>query len=135
MAYTVHDPQTFFAAILTRIATFTGKQVGLAVAPDNPVYPYAVVYPLTDEASDGGISDPAQIIVWAWQVTCVSDGGAGAQWMQHKVRQALHGHTPTVAGVDTNPIRLVDGSGISRDDTAQPPLFYSTDRFTAFTSI
>lgn len=135
MPYAVHDPQTFFAAIVARIVASTGKQVGLAVAPVNNTYPYAVVYPLTDESSDGGLDDPAQIVVWAFQVTCVSDGAAGAQWMQKKTRDALHGHTPIVAGVGTTPIELTQGSGITRDDALNSPLFYSTDRFIAFTSI
>jgi hypothetical protein len=134
MAYTVHDPQPFFAAVLAQIAASTGKLAELAKAPANNVYPYAVVYPLVDESTEGGLDDPTNITTWAWQVTCVSDGAAGAQWMQHKVRVALHGFTPTVAGVGTTPIELIDGSGITRDDALSPPLYYSTDRFVAVTS-
>lgn len=135
MPYTAHDPQAFFAAIVARIATSTGKQVGLAEAPENNARPYAVVYPLLDEDSEGALNDPTQAVTWAFQVTCIADGAAGAQWMQKKVRDALHGHSPTVAGVGTTPIHLADGSGITRDDAISPPLFYSTDRFTALTSI
>lgn len=135
MAYSVHDPRVFFAAITTRIASSTSKEVDLARAPANNTYPYAVVYPLDDESSEGALNDPTQIVTWAWQVTCVSDGAAGAQWMQQKVRAALHGFTPTVAGLGTTPIELMNGSGITRDDAISPPLFYSTDRFTAYTSI
>lgn len=134
MAYTVHDPQAFYAAIVTRVAT-TGRPVGLAVAPANNAYPYAVVYPLTDESSEGALSDPTQIVVWAFQVTAVSNGATGATWMQREVREVLHGYIPVVAGLGTTPIHLADGSGISRDDAADPVLFYSTDRFTAYTSI
>lgn len=135
MAYTVHDPQAFFAAIVARIVASTGKEVGLAVAPANNIYPYAVVYPLIDDSSEGALNDPTQAVTWAFQVTCVSNGAAGAQWMQKEVRDALHGHIPTVAGVGTTPIHLADGSGITRDDAISPPLFYSTDRFTALTSV
>lgn len=137
MAYTVHDPQAFFAAILTRIASSTGRTVGLAEAPDSNPLPYAVVYPLVDESSEGALSDPSQIVTWAWQVTCVAAGAAGAQWLQQKVRTALHGFTPTVAGLGATPIELADGSGITRDDglSGNPTLFYSTDRFVAYTSV
>lgn len=135
MAYTVHDPQAFYAAIVTRIGTSTGKTVGLVEAPANNTYPYAVVYPQVDESSEGSLADPTQAVTWSWQVTCVSNGAAGAQWMQQKVRVALHGHTPTVTGLGTTPIELVDGSAITRDDSLSPPLFYSTDRFIALTSI
>jgi hypothetical protein len=137
LAYTVHDPQAFFAAIVARIASSTGKTVGLAEAPASNVYPYAVVYPLGDESSEGSLPDPTQAVTWSWQVTCVGTGAAGAQWMQQKVRAALHGHIPTVAGLGTTPIELADGSGITRDDglSGNPTLFYSTDRFIALTSV
>lgn len=134
MPYTVHDPQAFYAAIVTRVAT-TGRPVGLAVAPANNAYPYAVVYPLSDESSEGALSDPTQIVVWSWQVTCVSNGATGAHWLQREVREVLHGHIPVVTGLGTTPIHLADGSGLTRDDAVQPPLWYSTDRFTAYTSI
>lgn len=137
MAYTVHDSQAFFATIVARLVSSTGRTIGLAEAPESNPLPYAVVYPLVDESSDGALSDPTQIVVWSWQVTAVASGAAGAQWMQTKCRTALHGFTPTVAGVGTTPIELVDGSGITRDDglSGNPTLFYSTDRFIAFTSI
>lgn len=135
MAYTVHDPQAFYAAIVTRIGTSTGKTVGLVEAPTNNVYPYAVVYPLVDESSEGSLANPTQVVTWAFQVTSVSNGAAGAQWMQQKVRAALHGHIPTVSGLGTTPIELVDGSAITRDDSLSPPLFYAIDRFIELTSI
>lgn len=135
MPYTVHDPEAFFQAIVTRIGTVTGKEVGLAVAPGNNALPYAVVYPLVDNESQGALNDPTQSVTWAFQVTCVAKGAQGAQWMQREVREALHGHIPVVTGVGTTPIHLADGSGILRDDGVSPPLFYSTDRFTALTSI
>lgn len=134
MAYTVHDPKAFFAAIVTRLGTSTGKNIGLAIAPANTTFPYAVVYPLGDDRNEGALNNPSEVVVWAWQVTCVSDKVAGTQWMQTKARTALHGFTPTVAGLGTTPIELSDGSGVTRDDSLQPPLFYSTDRFVAFTS-
>lgn len=137
MAHTIHDPQTFYAAIVARIGTSTGKQVGLVEAPAVNTYPYAVVYPLVDESSEGSLPDPTRAVTWSWQVTAVSDGAAGAQWMQQKVRAALQGFTPTVTGVGTTPIELADGSGVTRDDSlsGNPTLFYSTDRFIALTSI
>lgn len=135
MPYTVHDPKAFFAAIVARLIASTTKPIGLGVAPANTTLPYAVVYPLGDESSEGGLNDPTQIVVWAWQVTAVSDTAGGAQWMQRKTREALHGHIPTVAGLGTTPIELSDGSGITRDEAAGETLFYSTDRFTAYASI
>ena len=44
---------------------------------------------------------------------------------------------PPKPGLGTTPIELADGSGITRDDglSGNPTLFYSTDRFIAYTSI
>lgn len=134
MAYTAHNPRLFFDAIVAQIATSTGKNVGEAQAPTNETVPYAVVYPLSDESAEGSLSNPVEIAVWAWQVTCVGSTLDQAQWMQHKVRVALLGWTPTVAGLGTTPVNLLDGAGVTRDDDIQPPLFYSTDRFLAYTS-
>ena len=130
----IPDPQTFFAAVRGRISSSTAKPVGLAVAPTTNTFPYSVIYPLPDDATEGSLSDSLQAVWWSWQVTCVSNSAAGAQWMQYKVRQALQGYIPTVAGWGTTRIELVDGSGIARDDAVQPPLFYSTDRFTSLAS-
>lgn len=135
MAHTVHNPKVFYAAILARLVASTGKQAELGIAPEVPVLPYSVVYPLNDDETDGSLSDPTQAVWWLWQVTAVSDSGAGAQLMQYRVRQALQGFIPTVAGVGTTPIELADGSGLDRDDRVQPTLFFTTDRYTALTSI
>lgn len=136
MAYTAPDPQAFFNAILARLLT-TGRPAALGVAPDNNEYPYAVLYPITDERTEGSLVDPTEIVVWAFQVTCVSDGGEGALWMQNKVRETLIGHTPTVSGLGTTPIELLNGSGLTREDQSalESPLFYTTDQFSAYTSV
>lgn len=136
MAYTAPDPQTFFTAILTRLLT-TGRPAALGVAPDDNTYPYAVLYPITDELTEGSLSDPHQIVVWAFQVTCISNGGEGALWMQNKVRETLIGHIPTVTGLGTTPIHLLSGSGLTREDQSalESPLFFTTDQFSAYTSV
>jgi hypothetical protein len=137
LPYTAPDPQAFYNAILARLTSATGKNIGLGVAPADNTFPYAVLYPLNDELTEGALSDPHQIVVWAFQVTAVSSGGEGALSMQHRVREALIGHAPTVAGIGTAPIVLLDGSGLSRDDNPalERPLFYTTDRFSAYTSV
>lgn len=133
MPYTVLDTKAYYLAIIARVAT-AGRPAELAVAPDDTSGSYAVVYPLTDESTEGSLDDPTQIVVWAFQVTCVARSASGALWLQREVRDVLHGHTPVVAGISANPIELDLGSGISRDDAADPVLFFSTDRFVSFTS-
>ena len=138
MTYTVHDPEPLYAAIATRLASHTTKSVGLGEAPSGAAAsvasePYAVVYPLS-ERFDGSLADPHSIDIWLFQVTCVGGSTSHAQVMQRLARAALLGWAPTVAGLDTTPIRIASGSGILRDDSVQPSLFYSTDRFEIFTS-
>lgn len=137
MPYTVPEPAPLYTAILARLRTSTGKEIGEAEAPPNNVRPYGVVFPLSDENTEGALSDPLQVVTFAVQVTCVGEGMAQTQWLQHRVRQALIGWIPTVAGVGTTPIELFQGSGVTRDDalSGNPTLFYSTDRFSARTSV
>jgi hypothetical protein len=88
----------------------------------------------SDDPPEGALSDNTQLVTWVFQVTCVADGPGGAQVMQRRTRTALHSFVPVVAGVTTTRIELSEGSGVTRDDAVQPPLFYTTDRFSGKTS-
>lgn len=133
----IPEPAPLHQAIIDRLRTSTGKNIGEAKAPANDTLPYGVFYPEDDERTEGSLSDALQIVVWAFQVTCVGSGMFQATWMQHKVRTALIGWTPTVTGVGTTPIELLNGSGITRDDalSGNPTFFYSTDLFQIYTSV
>jgi hypothetical protein len=138
MTYTAHNPVTLYAAVVTRLAAQTSAQVGLGEAPTGAAKTmgtaaYAVVYPLF-ELFEGTLGDPLDTDMWTFQVTCIGGSAAHAQAMQHAARSALVGWSPTVTGFGTSRVRLVAGSGISRDDDVQPPAFYSTDRFDTFAS-
>jgi len=129
MTYTVHETKPLYAAVTTLLAG-TGKSVGQAQRPEAGVAPYMVLYPLPDTRNEGGLSDPHQIAVQTFQVTCVGDTMAEAQWMQAKAREALLGVTPAFTGA--TPIELQLGSGVLRDDDGV--VFYTTDRFTIYVS-
>lgn len=135
MAYTVWNPLPLWTVILARLRTSTGEEIGEGIAPAVTAVPYGVFYPQEDDEPEGSLSDPLQAVTWTWQVTAVGEGLLQAGWMQHKVRLALVGWTPTITGVGTYPVHLAQGSGIPREDPVQPPLFFSTDRFSALTSI
>jgi hypothetical protein len=51
--------------------------------------------------------------------------------MQKEVRDALLGWVPAVAGFGTFPVQPLSGSGVTQDASVQPPVFITTDRFTA----
>lgn len=127
---TVYEFRPIFGAITTRLGTQTSKPVGQAVKPDTDETPYPVIYPWPDLRREGGLTDPNQITIARFQVTCVGGDMAEAQWMQHKTREALLDWVPQVAGVTATPIELDDGSGVLRDDDRPgDPVFYTTDRF------
>lgn len=136
---TIPEPAPLWQAIIDRLRTSTGKSIGEADAPAlvGRTSPYGVFYPSDDERTEGSLSDPLQIVVWAFQVTAVGTGMFQTAWFQRAVRAALIGWKPTVTGVGTTPIELLNGSGITRDDalSGNPTFFYSTDLFTVYTSV
>jgi hypothetical protein len=131
VTFTVHNPQTFYATVATRIASQTSKNVGRGEAPSDTTTPYAVVYQL-DEPDDpetaGSLGDPHASTVFEWQVTSVGSTAEQAEWMQHEVRKALLGWTPSGA----SPVMRSGGQGTRRDDGTQPAQFFAVDHFTSF---
>jgi hypothetical protein len=132
MTYTAHDPRLFINAVIVRLAD-TGRPVGDATGA-GLAEPFSVVYPMPDLATDGPLSDPQQVTVYAFQLTCIGLTREQAQWMQHKARSVLLGWTPTVAGIGTTRVALHSGSGIRRNDDVTPPEFYSTDLYRMYAS-
>jgi hypothetical protein len=130
MTATIHDPRPLYDAIVSRLETQTGKDIGEGVRPEDADPPYAVVYPLPDSSYLATLTDPHESSLQLFQVTCVGDTMDEAQWMQREAREALIGWTPTVAGWSPNRIELDLGSGVIRDDGG--PVFYTTDRFTLY---
>lgn len=140
MAFTALDPRTFYDAIESRLTSETGMNIGVVEEPtvtldsnSKLTDPYAILYPLSENPF-GPLSDSSESAEWRWQVTCVGRDRIQAQWMQQKVRAALLGWTPTVSGLDTHAVLLLDGSGIERDRDFTPHRFYSTDRFQTTTN-
>ena len=131
MTYTAHDPRPLYDALVARLETATTRPIGDGEEPDDTTEPYAIVYSLSDEPPEGPLDDPTEVVGDAFQVTCVGSSRRQAQWMQQKVRAALLGWTPTVAGVGTFPIQPLTGSGVDRDTAVSPPVFFTTDRFIA----
>ena len=134
MTYTANDPKAMREAFVTRITSQTSKNVGEGVAPEDRTTPYAVIYPLADQASMGTQADPDADVWWLYQITCVGADMDETQWMQDSVRSALLGWQPSVSGVTCSLVELQSGSGTTRDPSNDVPLFYSTDRFRVFTS-
>jgi hypothetical protein len=141
VTYTAHDPRLFYDAILARliaqsIARGLGSGAGLTA-------PYAVVFPLDEDGDPtevGTLADAHESTWFAFRVfsvgTSTLPGGGASQalWMQQKVRSALLGWKPTVAGISLGRIERDGGFGLRRDDDVQPPIFDIADDFRVFAS-
>jgi hypothetical protein len=132
MAYTAHDPRVFYDAVVTQLASSTGKNIGKAQAPSASAVPYAVVYPLDESDTNTSLADLTDVTIFRWQVSSIGDSLDQVLWMQQKVRAALLGWIPTVAGVSVMPVAREGGFSASRDDDVQPPKYFVGDIFTAF---
>ena len=128
--FTAHDPRVFYEAIVTRIATSTGEGIGEAEAPAVTAgHPYAVVYPQDETDVDATLADPHDLTIFEWLVVSVGITQDQALGMQQKVRAALLGWQPVVAGITCSLIVREGGRGVLREDETQPPKFSAVDRF------
>ena len=127
MTRTVTDPRTATDAIISRLSTGTGKQIGDGAAPAAAVFTYAVVTPLPDLSYDGPNNDWQADIEMVWQVTSVGETRSQAQWMQDACRDAMLNGTITISSRAIMKVDLGGGGGVERDDDFQPPLFYGVD--------
>lgn len=129
MAFSAHDPRVFYDAVVARLTTSTGKNIGEAQAPANVTVPYAVVYPQDETDLESTLADPHDLTQFEWLVTCVGDTADQVLWMLQKVRVALLGWQPAPAGETCGFVMRDGGQGVLRDDSVQPPKFTATDRF------
>lgn len=134
MTYTVHDPRLVYAAIITRLGTQTGKNIGRVEAPSDRTTPYAVVYPITEFGDGTSLGDAHETVVYEFQVRSVGDTAEQAEWMLNQVRTAILGWTPTVSGRSLGPVAKSGQLGTTRDDSTQPPVFTASDTFIVFAS-
>lgn len=132
MAFTVHDPDEVILDIIARLQTQTSKNVGDGEAPADTTMPYAVVYQLDDENTEGTLGDPTAHTVWTIQVTSIGETATQAAWMNDATVAALEGYSPTTTAATCQRLWLDTKGPITRDDSLQPPLFYAIAVFTAF---
>lgn len=129
MPFTAHDPRVFYEAIITRLVTSTGKNIGDAEAPATLTDPYAVVYPQDETDVDSTLADPHDLTEFEWLVTSEGSTMDQALWMVQKVRAALLGWQPVVAGITCSFVMRDGGSGVARVEGVQPARFTGADRF------
>lgn len=124
--------RTVTAAIVSGLATATGKNIGDSVAPDDETLPYAILYRLPGGGPFSAMDHGNQYAIVTLQVTSVGARADQAEYMKDKARTAmldLTNFTPP-SGFRFEHINCDLDNGINRDDDlGTVPLFYGIDRF------
>jgi hypothetical protein len=133
----VFDPRLFYAALATRLASETGKNIGQSVAPATNTTPYAILHPLSEDIDPerlGTLADPHTSTFFEWQVSSYGTTLEQASWMVKEVRDALFNWRPVVAGFSFGLVELTAVNPVVPDNSVQPPLFQGVDLFVVFTT-
>lgn len=129
--------------ILTVVAAATGKQLGDGTAPDAPVFPYGVLYPLPSPDHDGDLGTPDRDRGWLYQVTSVASTRLDVQWMADEIEIAMEGETFAPSGITVMNVETDTRGAVTRDDDATLVtnvgdtarfLFYSVDVYEFWTT-
>lgn len=95
---------------------------------------YVVVYGGSPDVLESGRAfaeqRPDSDAEFVYTVRSVAPTAAGCRAAQAQVSAQLVGHTPTVAGRTTYPIRLTLGDEVTPDDDMSPPLYFADDEYT-----
>lgn len=123
-------------AVVAAVASI-GRPTGYGDAPagalanllKNPPGPgYYIVYPLPGGMRDGSMSDPYADVELVYQVTCVDRGPEGVRWLTDQLESKFAAlQVPDRSVLWVKPTMP---SGVFRDEeTANPPVFFSTPTF------
>lgn len=120
------------AAVVSGLATATGKNIGDSVAPADTTLPYAIVYRLPGGAPWSALNHGHEYATVTLQITSVGALASQAEWMKDQARTAmldLSNFTPP-SGFRFEHVNPDLDGGVSRDDDlGTEPLFYGVDRF------
>lgn len=134
---TAFQQRPIIDAVVARLVSETGKNIGEAVAPSSTTLPYAVVYARGEDSDPevhGTLDDAHDSTFFEWQVTSVGETQDQALWMTDKARTALVGWTPVVSGRTFGEVEVSLAQPVTRDDDVSPPRFYGVDEYRVFGS-
>lgn len=95
---------------------------------------YVVLYMLSGAEPEGTAADPDSIGDLRFQLTGVGRLPAEARSLIDRAVRAFRDHPPVVPGRSVQRLRPIEAvSAAQRDDDEQPPVFYVTARFGAWT--
>lgn len=114
-------------AVLEKLRSVVGLQVGDGEAPDPRPERYAVLYHLPSGSLTGSLANPNEDAELVYQVQCIGTTREQAEWVLDKSMVLLQGfevEDRSIARVSTDNI-----ASARRDDADSPPLFYAPQRF------
>jgi len=111
------------------VQALIGAQVTcyMAEAPNNPTYPYAVLYADQGLGRRSTLAPDTTVRMVTFQTTCVGEGSEAAQWAADKVRAAVEDVQPSVSGWSCGPVQHLASQPVRRDDDVDPAVFYAVD--------
>lgn len=137
----IHQTRPVTASIVT-ILTDAGLLVGAGQQPtgaggdctDGSFRPWAVIHPMRGGDLDGSLGLGQEDAEALYQITCVGATQEQAEWVADTARIALLAATPTAPGRAVVLVVIDELGGSTRDDDAQPPLWFIADRYRLLTT-
>jgi hypothetical protein len=139
MAETVVLQDDLIATVITQLNADLVFSVGDGQAPDSPspAYPYAVVYSLDDAERTGPMQDGQADVTHNVQVTTVGELPVQARKLMDFVRVSIKTNLLAADAIPNRHINLIEheaGGLTEKDESDQPPLFYTVDIFRIMTT-
>jgi hypothetical protein len=134
----VHLGQALSQRILT-VLRAAGLRAGHAVKPTttpaagwvgSTFNGYVVLYPMSGGLVDGTIDNPNEDASVLYQITAVGATAEQTELVADRARVAITSGTyPATGGRSVLLVEVDMVGGVSRDDDAQPPVYYQPDRY------
>lgn len=115
------------SAVRTLVDAVPNVTVYDGTVPNNPTYPYVVLYGDQGAALPNSFTEVSTFRSFRVQTTTVAINQPQARALAERVESALLDVRPTVTGRKCVPIRKETSQPVRRDDDVDPAAFYAVD--------
>src|SRR5690606_9870936 len=98
-------------------------------AKESSFRPYVVVWPIAGSMFDGTLAQADEDCSWPFQISGWGPSAEAAERTTDTARTALLTATLTIPGRNVLRVRPDGGLGVTADDSLQPRLWHSRDRY------